>query len=606
MAANIRGYTQGSKGALGTIVAWPAGTVAGDLALIHCGGTYSPLGPTTPTGWTAKGHKSFYKILTAADLAGQLVVNASHIKTQTFYGARGIGGYSTQNGLTISEAGAVLWVESSNNTANMAPSTYRQGAEFVDENGYYQASYAMPCAVTGRASIPSMASGATSYSYEILPSSGPAAPTLVSPAAGASLSKATAIVLDWDHGSSFPQTTYYVRLTYAGPTYRYLDAAGALQLTEQAVSSAATTATIAANALTAGTAYTWAVSTADQNGRSAWSTERALNPVNPPTVNTVTVTCPAGDLSPQVDATATAGSGQVTAHQTWICAAADTNPTTAPLWTSGVVPSAVLTDVAPSSTAWTKGASLKAWVQVVQTGGVASAPVASAAFSVTWTQPATPTLTTSTSVSPPTVSVAGLTNGATVEVQMRRDGVTWEALTTRTASGATIAGIPAPLAATGASVSFRARQATVTDGVAIQSAWSTIASFTAPAAGGWLVDDADRSVYLAARMLVDGPLEPIQGVTVTYGLGATAPYVDRTEPQGDRGQIAWQCLTQAATNALLAWIDEHPTSWVVRGPEGGLPLPAKRCSWISPPTTARKSQGPWPTRIVTVDYVVLP
>ena len=158
MAVGLRGYTQGSIANIGTSVSWPAGSAAGDLALVHCGGSYANNGPQT-SGWTPCGHKSYWKILTSADVATALVVNASHVKLQVFTGAKSIGRTSTQNGLTVQGAGSYLYVESARAQSSIAPATYRLGVEWQDENGYYQAAYALASGA-GWAAVPSMGSGA--------------------------------------------------------------------------------------------------------------------------------------------------------------------------------------------------------------------------------------------------------------------------------------------------------------------------------------------------------------------------------------------------------------------------------------------------------------
>ncbi len=602
MAVSLRGYTQGSVANVGTSIAWPAGSAAGDLALVHCDGSYSNNGPQT-SGWTPVGHKSHWKILTSTDVATALIVNASHVKLQVFTHARGIGRTATVNGLTMQAAGSYLYVESARSASSIAPATYRLGAEWQDENGYWQAAYALASG-TGWATIPSMGSGATSYSYEVLPASPPSAPILTTPGAGASVDQTLALTFGWDHQSPFAQTGRRVRLT-TGATVRWIDSAGALKTTEQAVSTASTTATLTASALTAGAAYTWAAATNDTNGWGGYSAERALNPVVPPTISSVTVSSPYGDLSPTVTWAATAGSGVLTAHQVWICNAADTDPTVAPLWTSGVLANAVSPDTAPSSPPWTNGASLKAWVRVWQTGGVYQT-LSSAAFTVSWTPPPTPTVTASAASSPPTVSVSGVTSGNTVEVQQRLDGINWTPLTTRVAAGTSLTGIPSPLAAIGSSVSFRARRATTVDGALVQSAWSTVASITATPSGCYLVDDGDRSVYLDASLESDGPREIVQSLSVTYGLGATSARVDRTPEAGERGSVVWVTTTAAERDALLAWLDARTVFWIVFPPEGGLAVPAKRVARTTPRSWERLAQVAIPHRHIPMSWVEQP
>ena len=581
MAVGVRGFIQGQIASAGTVLSWPAGTAAGDLALVHCGGTYPNSGPQSP-GWTPVGHKAFWKVLTSADVGSSLTVNASHVKAAVFTACKGVGRTSTQNGLNVQGSGSYLWVETSRSASPIAPATYRQGNEWKDEGGYWQASYALASGA-GWAAVPSMGSGTTSYSYEVLPASAPSTPILTSPEAGASVDQTQTVTFGWEHQSSFAQTGRRVRLT-TGATIRWIDGAGALQTTEQSVATASTAATLNASALTAGAAYTWAVATQDANGWSVYSSERALNPIAPPTVSSVTVSSPAGDLSPAVTWAATAGSGVLTAHQVWICAAADTDPTVAPLWTSGVLANTVSPDTAPSSTAWTNGASLKAWVRVWQTGGVYRA-LSSAAFTVSWTPPSKPTPAASSAASPPTVTVSGVASGRVVQIEQRLDGVTWSPLATRTATGSTVGPLASPLAATGAAVSFRARQASVVDGVSMWSSWSIVVSVTAAAAGCWLVDDTDRSVYVTAHLREESPREVVQGISTMYGLGASGARVDRTPEAGESGSLVWICETQAERDTLMAFLAARTVFWIALPPDAGVGLPARR--------VARTTQRAW-------------
>jgi len=579
VAVGVRGFIQGQIASAGTVLSWPAGTAAGDLALVHCGGTYPNSGPQSP-GWTPVGHKAFWKVLTSADVGSSLTVNASHVKAAVFTGCKGVGRTSTQNGLKVQGSGSYLWVETSRRASPIAPATYRQGNEWKDEGGYWQASYALASGA-GWAAVPSMGSGTTSYSYELMPASVPSAPILVSPAAGATINQAAAQAFSWRHQSAFDQTGYRLRLT-TGATVRWVDSSGALQATEQSVASASSSATVAAGALTSGAAYTWAVATQDANGWSVYSAERAVNPIAPPSVTSVTVASPAEDLSPEVSWAASAGYGVVEAHQVWITPAAATSPDDgSALWTSGVVAGTVSPETAPSSTPWVNGASVKAWVRAWQTGGV-SHTLASAAFSVSWTPPSTPTVAASVAASPPTVTVSGVASGRVVQIEQCLDGVTWSSLATRTATGVTVGPLASPLSATGAAVSFRARQASVVDGVSMWSSWSTVVSVTAAAAGCWLVDDTDRSVYVTAQLREESPREVVQGISTMYGLGASGARVDRTPEAGESGSLVWICETQAERDAIANFLSARLVFWYVFPPDAELALRPIRMARTSP------------------------
>ncbi|MFZ1322155.1 MAG: hypothetical protein WAT71_11425, partial [Ignavibacteria bacterium] len=186
MAVGLRGYTQGSVAGVGTSIAWPAGSTAGDMALIHCDGSYANNGPQTD-GWNPVGYKCHWKILTSADVATALIVNATHVKLQVFTGARGIGRTDDDESLTIQGAGSYLFVEASRSgSGSIAPATYRLGTEWTNEIGRREAAYAR-AADAGYTAIYLDEQDATSYAYEVLPASVPSPPTLTTPDAGASV-----------------------------------------------------------------------------------------------------------------------------------------------------------------------------------------------------------------------------------------------------------------------------------------------------------------------------------------------------------------------------------------------------------------------------------
>ena len=199
MPVTVRGAYSGKVSPAGwTTIAWPAGTAVGDLAWVHCGGSLSPLGPDS-FGWLPVGHKSWWKILSASDLSASLTVSATHVKLVTFAGAGQIGRTSSQSGLTIQTNGSMLLVDGARQSSGMmAPATYRQGAEWQDENRWWQAVFAVPCDA-GYVSLPGVASGTVCYSYEVQPPSTTLPPpTLVEPAAASHVDATLPIVLSWE------------------------------------------------------------------------------------------------------------------------------------------------------------------------------------------------------------------------------------------------------------------------------------------------------------------------------------------------------------------------------------------------------------------------
>ena len=592
MPVTVRGAYSGKVSPAGwTTIAWPAGTAVGDLAWVHCGGSLSPLGPDS-FGWLPVGHKSWWKILSSSDLSASLTVSAAHVKLVTFAGAGQIGRTSSQSGLTIQTNGSMLLVDGARQSSGMAPATYRQGAEWQDENNWWQAVFAVPCDA-GYVSLPGVASGTVCYSYEVQPPSTTLPPpTLVEPAAASHVDATLPIVLSWESPHKLTPAglddQYQVKVITGGVT-RWVKGDGSLSTTEWPVSMSGTdvlSITLPESTLTANAAYTWSVGT--QWGPDwVWSPERALYPDAPPTVSTPTVSSPAGDLSPTVSWTASPGTGVITSHRVWLMPAAATEPGAGALWDSGVVQTATGPDTAPPDSPWTNGQSLKAWVRVYQTGGVAKT-ASSAAFTVSWTPPATPTLAV-TAGSPVQVVVSGVTVGNVVQIEQALDGVTWTPLTSRTATATTMT-VSSVLAANGTAVKIRARQGSIVEGVPMTSAWSTEQTVTATPDGCWLVDDTDRATALKVSPVTDTRRGIVQGITATYGLGATRARVDSTPQAGERGELVLATDTLVERAELLTWLTDRSVWWIALCPDDGQPHRPIRAARVSPPEWERLAQ----------------
>ena len=558
----LRGFTQGSVASPGYEVSWPSGTVAGDIALIHCGGSYANLGPQS-SGWTPTGHKSWWKRVTAADLLAPVTVNASHVKLQTFYSASGVGRTSTQKTLKLSP-GAEMWIDGQRATAGVAPSTYRLGLEWVDESGWRQAAFHMQnpsSTVSNYVTLPGAPSDAGFYSYEILPPVNPPAPSLLSPGPAAFVDVTKPHLMTWLHEGSGQQTQANVRLDYDS-TFAMVKADGTLYAGEWTLNTGAGSATINAGQLTAGTVYTWSVRSGEGGSYpGTYSPGRTMTAVNPPTVSSVTVASTHGDLSPVVTFAAAAGYGVIEAYRVFIIP----EGSTAPLWDSGIrvgTPAAV---EAANTTPWVNGQTLRAHVEVWQTGNVNKVQADDATFTVSWTPPATPTVT-AVDGAPPVVTVAGLTSGHLVTVEMLAGGV-WRPFTLRTAAGATLE-VEAPLAA--GAVKFRARQGNVIDGVPMQSAWAESAQITVSANDrAYLVDDADRSTYLVIEQHQDTDQRRtiVQGMSTLYGLGATSARVEQTPAAGQAGAFSVLVGTESDASDVWAWLDARDVFWFKQRPD---------------------------------------
>ena len=592
MPVTVRGAYSGKVSPAGwTTITWPAGTAVGDLAWVHCGGSMSPLGPDS-FGWLPVGHKAWWKILSASDLSASLTVSASHVKLVTFAGAGQIGRTSSQSGLTIQTNGSMLLVDGARRSSGMAPATWRQGAEWQDENRWWQAVFTVPCDA-GYVSLPGVASGTECYSYEVQPPSTTLPPpTLVEPAAASHVDATLPIELSWESPHKLTPAgvddQYQVKVITGGVT-RWVKGDGSLSTTAWPISMSGTdvlSITLPESTLTANAAYTWSVGT--QWGPSwVWSPERALYPDAPPTMSTPTVSSPAGDLSPTVSGTASPGTGVITSHRVWLMPAAATEPGAGALWDSGVIQNAPGPDTAPPDSPWTNGQSLKAWVRAYQTGGVSKTAV-SASFTVSWTPPATPTLAV-TAGSPVQVVVSGVTVGNVVQIEQALDGVTWTPLTSRTATATTMT-VSSVLAANGTAVKIRARQGSIVEGVPMTSAWSTEQTVTATPDGCWLVDDVDRATALKISPVTDTRRGIVQGITATYGLGATRARVDSTPQAGERGELVLATDTLVERAALLSWLKDRSVWWIALCPDDGQPHRPIRAARVSPPEWERLAQ----------------
>lgn len=367
--------------------------------------------------------------------------------------------------------------------------------------------------------------------------------------------------MTWLHEGSGQQTQANVRLDYDS-TFAMVKADGTLYAGEWTLNTGAGSATINAGQLTAGTTYTWSVRSGEGGSYpGTYSPGRTMTAVNPPTVSSVTVASTPGDLSPVVTFAAAAGYGVIEAYRVLIIP----EGSTAPLWDSGIrvgTPAAV---EAANTAPWVNGQTLRAHVEVWQTGNVNKVQADDATFTVSWTPPATPTVTAADGA-PPVVTVAGLTSGHLVTVEMLAGGA-WRPLTLRTAAGATLE-VDAPLAA--GAVKFRARQGNVIGGVPMQSAWAESAQITVSANDrAYLVDDADRSTYLVIEQHQDTDQRRtiVQGVSTLYGLGATSARVEQTPAAGQAGAFSVLVGTESDASDVWAWLEARDVFWFKQRPD---------------------------------------
>lgn len=597
--AGLRGFIQGQNAGANTALAWPSGTVVGDLCWLYAGGSLPQSGPLS-SGWTPVGHKAWWKILESSDLAGPLVVTAERIKAAVFFGADRIGATSQQASIKVG-VGDWMVVDASRRSGSCTPDgTYRLGTEWVSVTGNTQATLVRAASSAGTLSVP-VTSGTDAFAYQVVTEALPLAPTLLSPTAGQRISAADLPRFAWRHRGGKhiystveivgPMGTRTVRSD--GTLYNgtwYLDPSEAVTL----------------QAPLAAGSYSWRARTANHTGEGPWSSSVAFVVDVPPSIGTITVTSPAESLTPRVVATPTAGYGSIEQTRVTIAPAASTDPEADVLWTSGVEIGATVDETASAETGWVNGQSLRAWVTAWQTGGISTTSM-SAPFTVSWTPTPSPTISISAG-SPPTVTVGATVAGRRVQIQ-QDVGDGWSPLTTQLATTTTLA-VGSPLLATGQPVVVRARQAAQVSGVWLWSDWVTAATQTFPPVGCYLVDDVDRSVYLAAHLTEEGARSIVQGIGVTYGLGGGSARVDRTPEAGQSGDLTLIARTIADTDAIRAWLSTRTVFWYAFPPEGAptrVPQRAVRMRRVSPISTQRLAQSPLlQHRLIPLSWVEAP
>ena len=208
----LRGWTQGVywSAASGTL-AWPSGTVAGDTALLHVGGTTSSTPkrqPTDATGWQlakrTPSTKTWIKVLTASDVASPLAVLGSVGAMETFPGAWRLGQVTNEPGATMSSASSHLIVYGRGRNANaLTPSVGKLGVDFLNASYLNRANAIWSLAATspGFLQLASGFNGSDSDGFELIPPAAPASAVLTSPSVGAQVDPAVPNSVGWQHQS---------------------------------------------------------------------------------------------------------------------------------------------------------------------------------------------------------------------------------------------------------------------------------------------------------------------------------------------------------------------------------------------------------------------
>ncbi len=570
MAVSIVGYKQLalSSGPSGSVAlgSWPAGTAVSDLAVmlvVPDSNTWD-----VPAGWSSASRWMAWRLLSAADVAGSVpaaaVVGAAGVVV--FRGASGVGFSSNRPGATVAAGGAVVslgfggdgaWkpklvasVESQGTVVEQTPS---QGV-----NTY--GAFAEVNAAGGWTEIATRATGSEYVSLPLLPATVPAAPSLLAPAPG-SQAAVGAVGLSWLHRSQAGgvQDSARVRVRLNAGAWQWVTAAGGLSSTVQTLAQSTPSKSVT---LSAGS-WEWAVETGEAGWWSPLSPIWALSVVARPVVP-----------------------------------AATTDPSAA-LWSGTWNGSPATVTTGPLSTV-NNGASVKAWVRVAQTGGLWSAWRTSPWFTVSWTPPASPTLSVA-GTAPVTLTVAAAGPGVQVQTDT---GSGWVDIVETTGSS-----VVWPRAPYGSAAAYRARTWTLEDGVRLWSAWSGSVSATSTETRHWLVGEDGTS--LQVPLAEDSDHARVQGVAVAYGLpstlGESRPWVDSTPPAGEAGTIVVRAESVEVLDGLLAWLDAHPVMWICGPPEWmGSARVARvptRAARSGPLSISRLAQAPVVMRQVAIPWV---
>lgn len=567
----LRGWTQGIYWPAGAgTLAWPAGTIAGDTVLLHVGATTSSnpkRQPRDASSWQScqrtPSTQTWLKWLTAADIASPLPVLGCVGALEVFPGAWRLGQVTNEPGATMSSASSHLIVYGRGRNANaLTPSVGKLGVDFLNASYLNRANAIWSLAATspGFLKLASGFNGSDADAFELIPPAAPAAPTLTSPSAGAQLDPAIANAVRWSHESlaGREQAGSKVRIRLQGATtWSYL-VGGSSTAVETSVTSSAQSAPINANSLTSPNVYEWSVSTTEDGiNWSPWADTSTFQVIAAPSVTSVTVSAPAGDVTPSVSYTRTIGSGVQVAYQVVVTPATSTSPEVAPIHNTGVVVGVDNPVEIPDRRQWINSQPLKFWVQVWQTGGMRSAWTPGAG-TVTWVPPSAPTSVVAADGRPPRVSVSGLTSGLLWQLQASADGgATWVDQGTRSATAATVA-VDQPLTAYGVATIWRARRA---DATGRWSDWTTSVALASTDRSPYMV--ADDGTWLRVRYTKEGPTQISQTVTVHQMLAGGPPRVDYSPPRGMAGDLRIWLPTAADVADMERFLQDH-TVWTMR------------------------------------------
>ncbi len=467
----------------------------------------------------------------------------------------------------------------------------------------------------------------------------PYAPTLLSPSNASYQDLAGTPTFGWQYNAATPgntQVSWALRRKVAGSTaYQWWNVTtAAWQSTEVFNSGSAASYQFPAAAWMDGYTYNWSMATTDQSGIGAYSADFTVTSQQGPTV---TVAAPSGLIAtgqPSVSwTTAFPNTAQQTSYRVAIYdsaqySAAGFSPGVTPaLYDTGVVASSYTTSVplSGSSTYLADNASFRAYVQVTETGGQASAWSYSA-FSTSYTQPATPTLAATVEADAGTgapmvqlvvtgqdTTASGFPGNTVAELQYSDDGgLSWADVR----GGSALAlpssnqqAITRDYELTPATA--RQYRAFVQDpNLGVESLASPVASATTTVESWWLIPVLTPALAVAP-FVTAYTMTQMEQAASHIQLGQPYPIIVAAAMGGKDGQITVQTVSAAEWNALEALINAQAICWLINpfgdglhvriGPApggmsgSGMGVTSKQANILPSPATT-------PVRQITLSY----
>lgn len=252
---------------------WPSGTAAGHVAVVWC--DWSDDGPSQ-SDWREVRQATWWRTLDDAAVAAGPGAWAGKLRgLAVVSGCRGVGSVSSQRGVTISEAGGALLTEGWSgywpDASGLGPSTDRLGNAIQARQDQWCAWWLRTGLAVGYQAVAKDSAAWGYRSFELLPMKGPDAPTLLEPSGQVDATQP--VTFRWRHNSSsgLAQDGFKLRTKPSSSgTWQYLTSSGALNASEQPVSSSADNLTCPAGTFTS-VQWDWSASTRDSGVWSPWA-----------------------------------------------------------------------------------------------------------------------------------------------------------------------------------------------------------------------------------------------------------------------------------------------------------------------------------------------